>query len=219
MLSATPVMQVMQDPDDRRPSLELTPEQASGSDGSAPAPPRYCCACGGALVSRFVPEEEQQRLVCAACARVHYRNPIPVANVIIERGDGATLLLRRQRPPRVGAWSFPGGFVELGETAEQAARRETLEEVGVRVRLGALVGVYSRPAPGVVVIVYRGSVASGEPVAGHEAMEVAWFARDAIPWAELAFDTTVEALRAWTTLEPLSATLPAAEREAGDDDD
>lgn len=200
-------------------AIELTPEQFSGSQGGAPTAPRFCCACSGELVAQFMPEDEQQRLVCAACARVTYRNPTPVANVIVERADRAVLLLRRERPPRVGTWSFPGGFVELGETAEQAAQRETLEEVGVRVRLGSLVGVYSRPAPGVIVIVYRGFIVEGEPFAGHEASAVAWFGHDALPWTDLAFDTTVEALRDWLILGPPPATLPAAETEADTNDD
>jgi ADP-ribose pyrophosphatase YjhB (NUDIX family) len=173
----------------------LVSEGFSGDTG-APAAPRYCLACGRGLQPRFLPAEGRERLVCEGCERVHYRNPLVVASTILER-ERRTLLLRRANPPRAGTWVFPGGYVELGETVEQAALRECLEETGVRARLDVLLGVYSRPGPGVVLVVYRASVATGEPRPAHEATEVAWFAPAEIPWSELAFDTTEAALRDW----------------------
>lgn len=170
-------------------------EGFSGLTGMPPAP-RFCSACGGGLAARWPADEGRERLVCAGCGRTAYRNPSVVAGVILER-DGAALLLRRAKPPRAGTWVFPGGFVELGETVEAAALRETAEEVGVRARLGPLLGVYSRPGPGVVIVVYRGVIEVGEPRAAHEATVVAWFRPDDMPWSELAFDTTETALRDW----------------------
>jgi ADP-ribose pyrophosphatase YjhB (NUDIX family) len=173
----------------------LDSEGFSGDSG-APSAPRFCLACSGALQPRALPDDTRERLVCDGCGRVHYRNPTVVASTILER-DGRTLLLRRAYPPRAGTWVFPGGFVELGETVEQAALRECLEETGVTARLGPLLGVYSRPGPGVVIVVYRAEIAAGEPSAAHEATEVAWFGPKTIPWSELAFDTTEAALRDW----------------------
>jgi ADP-ribose pyrophosphatase YjhB (NUDIX family) len=173
----------------------MTDEGFSGDSGAPPAP-RFCSACGGTLAERWQPNEARHRLACNGCGRIQYHNPTVVAGVLLER-DGRVLLLRRAYPPRAGAWVFPGGFVELGETAEQAAQRECLEEVAVTARLDALLGVYSRPGPGVVVVVYRGAVIDGDPRAAHEATDVRWFAPEQIPWSELAFDTTEAALHDW----------------------
>ncbi|MGH2604697.1 MAG: NUDIX domain-containing protein [Dehalococcoidia bacterium] len=174
--------------------------EAEGFAGNtaAPPPPRFCPMCGAALESRFHPPDGCHRLICTACDRVQYRNPTVVGAVIPER-DGAVLLLRRARPPQAERWVFPGGYVELGETVEAAAIRECREEVGVEPHLGPLLGVYSRPGPGVVIVVYRATLADGEePHPGHEAGAIAWFTPDRIPWPDLAFDTTEAALRDWT---------------------
>jgi ADP-ribose pyrophosphatase YjhB (NUDIX family) len=164
-------------------------------------PPAFCIFCGKGLEERRLPLDHRPRLVCASCGRVHYLNPRPVGATVPER-DGRALLLRRAIEPSYGAWVFPGGFMELGETAEEAAARETLEETGLEVRLRGLLGVYTRPGPGVVVLVYR-ALALSEPRALHEALEVAWFGRDEIPWENLAFDTTERALRDWAAAPPL----------------
>jgi ADP-ribose pyrophosphatase YjhB (NUDIX family) len=173
----------------------VTDEGYDGQTG-APSPPRFCLRCGGALAAHPIAAEGRERLLCAVCGRIQYQNPIVVASVVLERGD-ETFLLRRARPPGAGTWVFPGGFVELGETVAEAAVREAREEAGVEVNLGPLLGVYDRPGPGVVLIVYRATIARGVPAAGHEATAAAWYAAQAIPWADLAFDTTAQALRDW----------------------
>lgn len=84
--------------------------------------------------------------------------------------------------------------MDAGETAEEAAIRETLEEAHLEVRDLSLLGVYTRTGPGVVVIVYR-AIAVGEAEAGDETSEIAWFRPGEIPWEQLAFDSTEMALR------------------------
>lgn len=158
--------------------------------------PRFCQACGGGLAPRFLPEEGRERLVCTACDFVHYLNPKLVSNVLPER-DGRVLLLRRGIEPSYGRWAFPGGYLELGESAQEGAEREALEEVGLTVTAGELLGVYTRVAHGVVVLVFRSALVSGQPVAGAETLEMRWFGPDEIPWDELAFETTAAALRDW----------------------
>ena len=121
-------------------------------EGTAPdpaAPPRFCQHCASSLVSRFLEEEGRTRLVCSSCGFVHYLNPKLVANVLPESG-GRVLLLRRGIEPSYGKWAFPGGYLELGESAEEGAEREALEEVGMQVRAGPLLGVYTRVQHGVV---------------------------------------------------------------------
>jgi ADP-ribose pyrophosphatase YjhB (NUDIX family) len=105
--------------------------------------------------------------------------------------------MRRALEPRRGYWTPPGGFVELGESTEEAALREGEEEVGLPLELLGLLGVYSRPAMGIVVVAYRARALEEVPQPGIEALEAAWFTPDTIPWDDLAFETTVRAMRDW----------------------
>ena len=155
---------------------------------------KFCAACGGELELRYVPQEGKDRLVCRACGRITYLDPkisactVPVLN-------GRILLARRAIEPARERWVFPGGYMERGETVPQAAERETFEEVGLRVRATRPVGIYSYPDAVVVVIVYHCEVLGGEPSANSETLEVRLFAPDEIPWDELAFPSTRDALR------------------------
>lgn len=156
---------------------------------------RYCMHCGQRLTSAVPEGDTRRRMVCLDCGFVHYLNPRPVAGTIPVR-DGRVLLGRRDIEPQRGFWVFPGGYMDVGESAEEAAIRETREEVQLEVQNLQLLGVFTRIGPGVVVIVYEAE-AIGEAEAGHETSEVAWFAWDEIPWGEIAFDSTEAALRAW----------------------
>lgn len=151
--------------------------------------------CGQRLTTAVPEGDSRRRMVCLDCGFVHYLNPRPVAGTIPVR-DGKILLGRRDIEPRRGFWVFPGGFMDVGESAEEAAKRETLEEMHLEVTNLELLGVYTRIEQGVVVIVYEAE-AVGDAEAGHETSEIAWFAAHEIPWEEIAFDTTEAALRAW----------------------
>ena len=157
----------------------------------------YCPHCAAPLVYRLLPSEDRPRLVCDR-GHILYVNPKLVVNVIVER-RGRLLLMRRAIEPRYGAWTMPGGFLEIDESVEECAAREALEETGVKVSIVDIVGVYSKPTPegpGIVSIVFRGR-ASGRASPGREALEVRWFRPEEIPWEELAYDTTRWALRDW----------------------
>ncbi|MFN8616419.1 MAG: NUDIX hydrolase [Dehalococcoidia bacterium] len=156
---------------------------------------RYCMHCGQRLTTAVPEGDSRRRMVCLDCGFIHYLNPRPVAGTIPVR-DGKILLGRRDIEPRRGFWVFPGGFMDVGESAEEAAKRETLEEMHLEVTNLELLGVYTRIEQGVVVIVYEAE-AVGEAEVGHETSEIAWFAAHEIPWEEIAFDTTEAALRAW----------------------
>lgn len=108
--------------------------------------------------------------------------------------DGRIMLLRRGIEPGYGLWTFPGGFVDLGESVEDAARREVREELEIGVELGELVGVYSRPDDRTMLVVFTGTPL-GEPRETPEAIEVAAFAPEDVPWDGLAFWSTAAALR------------------------
>jgi ADP-ribose pyrophosphatase YjhB (NUDIX family) len=123
-----------------------------------------------------------------------FYNPKPVACAIPRDREGRLWLLRRAFAPGKGLWTFPGGFVDLGESVEDAARREVREELEVDVELGDLVGVYSRDDERVVLVVYAASM-TGAPRTTEEAIEVRGFAPAELPWDELAFWSTERALR------------------------
>jgi 8-oxo-dGTP diphosphatase len=150
---------------------------------------RFCPRCGEPAEVTF-----PQRIVCPHCGYSAYFNPKPVACTIPLDAEGNVILLRRGFEPGRGLWTFPGGFVDLGESVEDAAHRETEEELGIAIELGALVGVYSRADDRVVLIVYR-ALAVGRPRTTPEAVEVRTFAPAEIPWEELAFWSTELALR------------------------
>jgi len=125
-------------------------------------------------------------LACPHCGYAAYFNPKPVADAIPVDDADRVILLRRGFDPGRSRWTFPGGFVDLGESVEDAAHRETDEELGIAIELGRLVGVYSRAEDRVVLIVYLAR-ALGQPQTTREASEVRSFAQAEIPWDELAF--------------------------------
>jgi ADP-ribose pyrophosphatase YjhB (NUDIX family) len=159
---------------------------------------RYCPLCGGGLARRGVPPDGRVHPVCGGCDFVYYLHPKVVAGTIPVR-DGRVLLTRRAIDPARGLWTFPGGYVDWGEDVATAARRETLEEVRLRVDLDGLVGIYSYPDAPVVIVVFRASVPDGleAEANAHEVLELGYFAPHEIPWDALAFRSTGEALRDW----------------------
>jgi ADP-ribose pyrophosphatase YjhB (NUDIX family) len=164
------------------------------SQATSALPFRYCPKCGANLVSRMLREGEPERLVCSACGFVFYLDP-KVAACTVCVVDGGVVLLRRGIQPQFGKWVFPGGFVDRGESVPQAAVRETFEEVGLRVSVTGVVDVYSYPNEDVVVVVYAADVIGGELQVGAEAEDVTAFPPEQIPWEELAFTSTAEALK------------------------
>ena len=162
--------------------------------------PAYCPACGQALVERVLEEDHRPRLVCPN-GHVTWRNPRLVVGTLPVR-DGRVHLARRAIEPGAGRWTYPGGFLEVGEAAQEGARRETEEETQLRVEVGRLIGAYSRPYAGVVTLIYEAGVVGGEPLPGLETSEVRAFAPDEIPWDELAFSTVESALRDWVASLP-----------------
>src|ERR1035437_4680629 len=109
--------------------------------------------------------------VCVRCGAVHWIDPKIAAGILIVKGD-RVLLVKRGIEPGYGRWTFPGGHVDRGETLEEAALRETLEECGVTADLGdPLVPFPYRGGP-VVMVISGGPPAAGsrEPHAGDETL-------------------------------------------------
>ncbi len=158
----------------------------------------FCMECGSRLEEKTPPGDDRVRLVCPSCGYIAYVNPKIVAGSL-PIVNGKALLLRRGIEPRIGAWTYPGGFVEMGESTEECAVREAQEELGVVVDGLQLLGVYSRNQVGIVTVVYLSELVEGEPHPTPEALEATFFGPDEIPWEELAFPTTESALKAWTS--------------------
>lgn len=162
--------------------------------------PSFCPACGQAVVARVLEEDHRARLVCPD-GHLTWRNPRLVVGTLPVR-DGRVHLARRSIEPGAGRWTYPGGFLELGEAAQEGARRETEEETQLRVEVGRLLGAYSRPYAGVVTLIYEAMVVGGALLPGVETSEVRAFGPDEIPWDELAFSTVESALRDWVASLP-----------------
>jgi ADP-ribose pyrophosphatase YjhB (NUDIX family) len=149
---------------------------------------------------RHVPEgDNREREVCADCGYVAYENPkIIVGSVVV--ADGRVLMCRRAIEPRKGFWTLPAGFMELGETLEEGAAREALEEAEAAIVIEGILGVFSIARIGQVQIIFTARFSdSGPPVfgAGPESLDVRLFAADEIPWDEIAFPSVRWALNAW----------------------
>ncbi len=148
---------------------------------------------------RTVVPDRKRRKVCTACGFVYFAGPKLVAGCLVVE-HGRVLLLRRGIEPSRGRWTFPGGYVDADETVKTAAVRETSEEVGISARLGQVLGVYVDPAnPAVCVVVYLAERTGGSAGVSDEALEVRYFAPDEVPWDDLAFPTTRDALTDWVS--------------------
>src|SRR5450759_1811889 len=101
---------------------------------------------------------------------------VSVAGVVID-ADGRVLVIQRRDN---GHWEPPGGILELGETLEQGVQREVMEETGVQVTVNGLTGVYKNMNRGIVALVYRCSIAAGNPRTSSETTSVRWVYRDQI---------------------------------------
>ena len=157
----------------------------------------FCSRCGTRLSFGRVDGEHRHRATCAACGFIHYVNPRLVVTTIPVTDDGRVMLLRRGIEPALGAWAQPGGFLEADESAIQGSVRETREETGLIVEPVGIVGLYSKPQAAIVVVAFESRIVGGTPSVTPEALEVRPFAPDAIPWSEIAFDTSVWALADW----------------------
>jgi ADP-ribose pyrophosphatase YjhB (NUDIX family) len=162
--------------------------------------PRFCPACGNPVEPRILEADHRPRLVCPE-GHVTWRNPRLVVGTLPIQ-DGRVYLARRAIEPSLGKWGNPSGFLELGEAVQEGARRETEEETELRVEVGRLIGVYSRPEVGIVTMAFEATVVGGRPEPAAETSEVRAFGPDDIPWDEIAFTTAESALRDWVASLP-----------------
>ncbi len=157
--------------------------------------PRFCSQCGSSHVANRIPAgDDHLRDVCDACGHIHYFNPKIVVGAL-PVWQGKVLLCKRAIEPRYGKWTLPAGFMEEGETLEEGATRETLEEARARIRIVSLYTVISLPAISQVYMLFRAELLDVDFSAGTESLDVALFDEADIPWDELAFRTISTTLR------------------------
>jgi 8-oxo-dGTP diphosphatase len=154
---------------------------------------KFCPRCGNHIGVRVLKRGDPERLVCENCGFVFYLGPKLVAGAIFEM-DGGIVLVQRDIEPGYGKWTFPGGFVERGERAEAAAERETLEETGVEIEVTGIVGLYTYDGQIPAIAVFGASAVGGTPTPLDETLDVRSFPRDGLPWTEMAFPSTEQAL-------------------------
>ncbi len=157
----------------------------------------FCSRCGSALRFGAIDGEDRHRLACADCGHIAYVNPRLVVTVFPITEAGEIVLLRRGIEPGKGWWAQPGGFLEVDETVNQAAIRETFEETGLLIEPGEIVGLYTRLEAAVVTIAFEARIVGGTAAPTVEATEIKAFAPEDIPWSGIAFSTTTWALRDW----------------------
>jgi len=159
-------------------------------------PPEYkfCPRCAARFDEKVIKDGEPERLVCPNCGFVFYQGPKLVAGALFEM-DGGLVLTQRAIEPGYGLWTYPGGFVERGERAETAAEREALEETGVVVEVTGLIGIYSYDGQIPAIASFAANVVGGELAPLDETMDVKVFPKDELPWSDIAFPSTVDALK------------------------
>lgn len=153
----------------------------------------YCGTCGDQLVVAH--DGQSERPHCPRCRRFYYRNPIPAACCFVRRGPDELLFAQRAVEPARGHWCLPGGFVELGESTEEAALRELLEETGLRAEKARLLGVATRQSPlsgAVLVLGYIIDDWEGELVPDSDALDLRFYKKHERP--KVPFDAHRELL-------------------------
>lgn len=153
---------------------------------------KYCPHCATPLITRYLHGHE--RPACPVCGFVYYAGPKVAVGVLVAQA-GRLLLHRRAIDPGKGRWSFPSGYVDLGESPTSAAIREVKEETGYDVRLSGLVGVYSSAERPVVLVVYSGEVVGGAPADSDEVEEMRLFPTTELP--PLAFEHDEQIVSDW----------------------
>ncbi len=157
----------------------------------------HCPRCGSTLRTGPV-DSGEERLHCPSCGLVLYDNPAPTATAIVTREDGAILFTRRAIEPAIGMLDLPGGFIEVNEDAEQAAKRELREETGLEITVTGYVGaIPDRYGDGAhtLNLYFTAVVSGGQAQAASDVSELVWLKPDAVPArSQIAFANGADAL-------------------------
>jgi ADP-ribose pyrophosphatase YjhB (NUDIX family) len=155
---------------------------------------KHCRRCGSGVEYRVPSDDNRERAVCPACGEIHYENPLNVVGTVPVWGE-QVLLCRRNIEPRLGMWTLPAGFLELGETVAGGALRETAEEAGANIELEGLFTLLNVVRVGQVHFFFRARMLDTSLDPGPETSEARLFHEHEIPWDEIAFRTVRVTLR------------------------
>lgn len=146
----------------------------------------FCSKCGHPTETQIPLGDSLAREVCPQCRSIFYVNPKIICGALVLWQD-QVLLCRRAIEPRYGLWTLPAGFMELNETMQQGAARETREEAEAEIDIEGLYCIYNIPRIGQVYTLFKAQLRDGKFGAGEETLECRLFAEADIPWNDLAF--------------------------------
>ncbi len=155
---------------------------------------KFCPSCAAPVETRIPDGDHLPRHVCTACGTIHYRNPRLITGCVPEF-EGHILICRRAIEPRLGFWTIPAGFMEVGETLQQGAARECQEEALARVDVGSLCAVVHVLHAEQVHVMFRATMPDGAFGVGPESLESRLVDERDIPWPEIAFPSVEFTLR------------------------
>ncbi len=159
---------------------------------------KYCSECGSKVSLQQRSLEGVDRFVCTVCKRIFHQSPRLSAGCIAEWRD-SVLLCQRALRPEEGQWELPAGFVASGESTRAAAIRETLEEANAEVEIQGVYGLLHLTHIDQLRVIYLARLLDCRFKPGPETLAVRLFRESEIPWGDLAFATTREALRRYFT--------------------
>ncbi len=154
----------------------------------------FCLKCGNTAALKTPTGDNRKRIVCNHCEYIHYQNPNIICGTVVVHED-KILLCKRAIEPQYGLWTIPAGFMEIGETVEQGAKRETLEEADATAINLKLYCIYDIPVIGQVYMLYLANLQDGNFGAGLESLACQLFTEDEIPWSNMAFESSIRSLR------------------------
>ena len=155
---------------------------------------KFCSECGQPVAVKVPEGDHLPRFVCTACDTIHNQNPRIIAGCVIET-EGKILLCKRAIEPRLGYWTIPAGFMENGESVQNAAAREAIEEALAQVEIGSLLAIVNVLHAHQVHIMFRATLRNPAFGVGPESLETALYEEKDIPWPEIAFLSVEFALR------------------------
>jgi ADP-ribose pyrophosphatase YjhB (NUDIX family) len=158
----------------------------------------FCPHCGAPLTRKIPEADDRPRFVCESCGAVHYQNPIVVVGAVAE-SEGRILLCRRAIEPAFDKWTLPAGYLEIGETLQEGAARETLEESGYSIVDPHPYAITNIVRVNQVYIMFRCALGDRVAAAGRESLEVRLFTPEEIPWQQIAFRSILKTLELYRT--------------------
>lgn len=168
---------------------------------------KFCSDCGSDKLQMSMPYGDiGLRYICESCSAIHYARHSMVAGCVATWND-RILLCQRAIEPYRGLWTIPGGYVEIGETLQEAAMRETQEEAQGATTDLRLLAVYNLPMFSEVYALFAARLVEPGIAPGRESLEVKLVTPEEIDWPSIAFPMVREALRHWLTPQRESVDL------------